>query len=56
MTGALAVPVVTIMYLSRKSEHLDSEIVRGIHPIDTWVGHVSTGRFPAEDGVEHTLT
>jgi hypothetical protein len=42
-------------FLARKSEHLDSEIVRGIHPIDTWVGHVSTGRFPAEDGVEHTL-
>jgi hypothetical protein len=42
-------------YLARKSEHLDSEIVRGIHPIDTWVGHVSTGRFPAEDGVEHTF-
>ena len=41
--------------LSRKSEHLDSEIVRGIHPIDTWIGHVSTGRFPAEDGVEHTF-
>ena len=42
-------------FLSRKSEHLDNEIIRGIHPIDTWIGHVSTGRFPAEDGVEHTF-
>ena len=42
-------------FLSRKSEHLDTEIIRGMHPIDTWVGHVSTGRFPAEDGVEHTF-
>ena len=42
-------------FLSRKSEHLDSEIIRALHPIDTWVGHVSTGRFPAEDGVEHTF-
>lgn len=26
-----------------------------MHPIDTWVGHVSIGRFKAEDGVEHTF-
>ena len=42
-------------YLSRKSEHLDTEIIRALHPIDTWIGHVSSGRFPAEDGVEHTF-
>ena len=42
-------------FLSRKSEHLDTEIIRALHPIDTWIGHVSTGRFPAEDGVEHTF-
>ena len=42
-------------YLSRKSEHLDTEIIRALHPIDTWIGHVGTGRFPAEDGVEHTF-
>ena len=42
-------------FLSRKSEHLDSEIIRALHPIDTWIGHVSTGRFPAEEGIEHTF-
>ena len=42
-------------FLSRRSEHLDDEIIRALHPIDTWIGHVSTGRFPAEDGVEHTF-
>lgn len=27
-----------------------------MHPLDSqWVGHVSTGRFKAEDGVEHTF-
>ena len=41
--------------LSRRSEHLDDEIIRALHPIDTWIGHVSTGRFPAQDGVEHTF-
>lgn len=42
-------------FLSRKSEHLDDNIIRSLHPTDTWVGTVSTGRFPAEDGVEHTF-
>lgn len=42
-------------YLSRKSEHLDDMIITSMHPIDTWVGHVSTGRFKAQDGVEHTF-
>lgn len=42
-------------YLSRKSEHLDDNIIRSLHPIDTWIGHVSVGRFKAEDGVEHTF-
>lgn len=42
-------------FLSRRSEHLDDNIIRTLHPIDTWVGHVSTGRFAAEDGVEHTF-
>jgi hypothetical protein len=42
-------------FLARKSEHLDEQIIRAMHPIDTWIGHVSTGRFPAEDGVEHTF-
>jgi hypothetical protein len=27
-----------------------------MHPVDGWIGHVSIGRFKAEDGVEHTLT
>lgn len=42
-------------FLSRRSEHLDDPIIRSLHPIDTWIGHVSTGRFPAQEGVEHTF-
>jgi hypothetical protein len=42
-------------FLSRRSEHLDDEIIRSLHPMDTWVGHVSTGSFPAQAGVEHTF-
>jgi len=42
-------------FLSRKAEHLDDMIIRSLHPVDTWIGHVSTGRFAAEDGVEHTF-
>jgi hypothetical protein len=42
-------------FLSRRSEHLDDEIIRSLHPRGQWVGHVSTGRFKAEDGVEHTF-
>jgi hypothetical protein len=41
--------------LSRRTEHLDDEIIRALHPTGTWVGHVSTGKFPAEQGVEHTF-
>lgn len=27
-----------------------------MHPLDSqWIGHVSTGQFKAEDGVEHTF-
>lgn len=42
-------------FLSRRSEHLDDTIIHAMHPIDTWIGHVSIGRFKAEDGVEHTF-
>lgn len=42
-------------FLSRRAEHLDDEIIRSLHPRGTWVGHVSTGRFKAEDGVQHTF-
>lgn len=42
-------------FLSRRAEHLDDEIIHSMHPIDTWIGHVSVGRFKAEDGVEHTF-
>lgn len=42
-------------FLSRRSEHLDDEIIRSLHPMDTWVGHVATGQFPAQAGVEHTF-
>ena len=42
-------------YISSKIEHLDEAIVLSMHPLDSqWIGHVSTGQFKAEDGVEHT--
>ena len=42
-------------YIASKSEHLDEAIIKSMHPLDSqWIGHVSTGRFKAEDGVEHT--
>ncbi len=40
--------------LSRRSEHLDSEIIASRHPMDDWIAHVSTGKFPTQSGVEHT--
>lgn len=43
-------------FISRKVEHLDDNIIMSMHPLDSqWVGHVSTGRFKAEDGIEHTF-
>ena len=43
-------------YIASKSEHLDIPILMSMHPLDAqWIGHVSTGQFKAEDGVEHTL-
>jgi hypothetical protein len=43
-------------YISRKVEHLDDNIILSMHPLDSqWIGHVSTGRFPAEQGIEHTF-
>lgn len=42
-------------YLIRKAEHLEDQLTKAMHPIDTWVGHVETGRFPAQSGVEHTF-
>ena len=43
-------------YISRKVEHLDDNIIMSMHPLDSqWIGHVSTGRFPAEQGIEHTF-
>lgn len=42
-------------FLSRRAEHLDDAIVRDFHPRGEWIGHVSVGRFKAEDGVEHTF-
>ncbi len=42
-------------FLSRRTEHLDDMIIRSLHPTDTWIGKVNTGRFKAEDGVEHTF-
>lgn len=42
-------------YLRRRAEYLDYDIIRDITPLDGWVGHVSTGAFPAGQGVEHTF-
>lgn len=43
-------------YIARKVEHIDDNIILSMHPLDSqWVGHVSTGRFPAEMGVEHAF-
>jgi hypothetical protein len=43
-------------YIAKKTEHLDDNIILSMHPLDSqWVGHVSTGRFAAEDGIEHTF-
>jgi hypothetical protein len=43
-------------YIARKVEHLDDNIIMSMHPLDSqWIGHVSTGRFPAEQGIEHTF-
>lgn len=42
-------------FLSRRSEHLDDPITKDFHPRGEWVGHVTVGRFKAEDGVEHTF-
>jgi hypothetical protein len=43
-------------FISRRIEHLDDRIIMSMHPLDSqWIGHVSTGRFAAEDGTEHTF-
>lgn len=41
--------------LSRRSEHLDDEILRDITPVGTVIGMVETGQFKAQDGVSHTF-
>lgn len=41
--------------LSRRSEHLDDEILRDLTPASTVIGKVETGRFKAEDGTSHTF-
>ena len=42
-------------YLSMRAEHLDYDIMRDVTPLEGWVGHVSVGMFPSQDGVEHTF-
>lgn len=42
-------------FLSRRSEHLDDEILKDITPSGTVIGSVETGRFPAGEGVSHTF-
>lgn len=41
--------------LSRRSEHLDVEILRDITPTASIIGMVETGQFPALDGTSHTF-
>ncbi len=38
-------------YLIRRAEHFDSDIIKDITPTQGWIGHVSTGPFPAGEGV-----
>ncbi len=42
-------------FLIRRTEHLDEELIKDITPVDGWIGHVSTGKFDAYDGVTHTF-
>lgn len=42
-------------FLIRRVEHLDNELIRDITPVQGWIGHVSTGNFPAGEGVSHTF-
>lgn len=42
-------------FLIRRVEHLDNELIRDITPVHGWIGHVSTGPFPAGEGVSHTF-
>lgn len=43
-------------YIATQTEHLDEPIIKSMHPLDSqWIGHVSTGQFKAQDGVEHTF-
>jgi hypothetical protein len=42
-------------WLIRRTEHLDADLIKDITPTDGWIGHVSTGRFAAFDGVSHTF-
>lgn len=41
--------------LSRRTEHLDDEILKDLTPAMTLIGYVETGAFRAEDGVSHTF-
>jgi hypothetical protein len=38
-------------FLVDQQPHYDKEIVKDIRPTDGWIGHVSTGEFPAHSGV-----
>lgn len=42
-------------YLSRRSEHLDDDILQDVTPLNTLMGSVMTAPFPAEDGISHTF-
>jgi hypothetical protein len=41
--------------LSRRSEHLEDEILKDMHPVGTMIGMVETGQFPSNAGVSHTF-
>lgn len=43
------------LFLTKNTEHIDDQILKDWYPTDdAWVGHVSTGMFPAESGLQHS--
>ena len=41
--------------VARQTEHLDELMLQDVTPLNTLMGAVRTGNFPAEDGVSHTF-
>lgn len=40
-------------FLIRRNEHFDLDIIKDVRPTDGWIGHVSSGPWPAGTGVTH---